>query len=171
MAEVNASDNSFFFFFYHTVSFLQRRSMKTDMVETSKVWRSSLPRKPSCRVHLRYTLLSASHTQTHTQRDRALCTHTHANVARPLSIFWRCIQSQPPAVVTAVVFSLWNHNHSVTHESHLPAGSTEGQQLGEVERQDITPASLYRLWSSAWKHSRSHFIGLIKCLYLIWLFL
>lgn len=55
MARPSASDDSFFsfLFFYHPVSSLQRHSMKTDTVETSKVWRSSLRQEAqSSKIHL-----------------------------------------------------------------------------------------------------------------------
>lgn len=80
MAEANTSDNSLLFlFFFITLSpFFKDRGMKADMVETSKVWHPSSPRKLSCWVHLRYTLL-------------------------PVSIIWWRIQNEPPAVVTAAV--------------------------------------------------------------------
>lgn len=47
------------------------------MVETSKVCRLSLPRKLSCRIHLRYTLLPAPHTQTESHTQEWLKTHSH----------------------------------------------------------------------------------------------
>lgn len=72
------------------------------MVETSKVWRSSLPRKLSRRIHLRYTLLSARHTQTGVAQNTHIHTH-NTDVARRTLIIWQPIQSELPSVVAAVV--------------------------------------------------------------------
>lgn len=161
MAEANISDNSF----YHAVSFLQRHSMKTDMVETSKVWRSS-SRKLSCRIHLRYTLLSARHT--HWRGHRHECREIHTLTC------WQCIHSLLPTVVASVVFP-----HGITTAAwHVRAISCSQQRWGAERAKNMEKQSdrralqgySYILFHPALK-SHNVFPLFNKCLYLIWLFL
>lgn len=128
MAEVNASDNSFF---YPAVSVLQRRGMKTDMVETSKVWHPSSPRKPSCRIHLRYTLLSAS--QTHTRIGPYAHTHARTPMWRGLFPYFGSTFKVNLRLWLLLLFFLVKSRPQYDMQEPLAAGSTEGQQLGEEE--------------------------------------